>query len=305
MPVQVRSWLAQTPVIGKIRAKMGERPLPILRKTVGHVVALASRVQSDIGELAQTILQDESFSAKVLAVSNGAYYRNREEPITSVTRAVVQVGYNTIRNIAVAAEFVDMAEQRLPYGLSIQRLLAKALVAAHQAKALGDTMNLHEPESLFTISQLQNIGVLALALYLPMEFKRIEEMVDTQGIVYEVAHRQVLNLSPEDLAEGVMELCGLPQELATRTPEWDESSTWTQGTRRNAVVVFANRMADNLFAPQTADTIARVNDLMDTGVKAFGVPAERMQRVLADAFHAALSLGQGLWGSTLSTLLLV
>ncbi|MEE8493343.1 MAG: HDOD domain-containing protein [Nitrospirales bacterium] len=294
MPAQVRSRLSQTPVISEIRAQLDNRPLPILRKTVGRVVALASREQTDIGEVAQTILQDESFSAKVLAVSNGAYYRNRAEPITSVTRAVVQVGYNTIRNIAVAAEFVDMAEQRLPPGVSIYRLLAKSLVAAHQAKALGDTINLREPESLFTASQLQNIGVVALALYLPKEFKKIEELVDTRGMTYEVAHHQVLNLSPEELAEGVMELCGLPQEFATKAPKWAESSIWTEETRRNAAVVFANRVADNLFAPQTEDTIDRMNDLIDKGAKAFGVPAERLQRILTEAFHTALSLGKGL-----------
>ena len=227
METQTPSKGTQHPVIAQIKSKMGERDLPVLRKTVGRIVALASSAETGVGDLAQTILQDQSFSTRVLAVANGVFYRNRQGSVTTVPRAIVQVGYNTVRDIAVAAEFVDMAQQRLPYGVNLQTLLAQALVAAHQAKVVGEAIRIKNCEDLFTMAQFQNLGAFALAFYLPMKLQKIQEMVTSHGFSYQEAHEQVLQLTPDELTMGIMDLCRLPKEMMPSPVAWDASDGWT------------------------------------------------------------------------------
>ncbi len=282
------------PVLEAVRAKLDERSLPVLRRTVGRVVSLASKVQTDIGELAKTILQDQSFSARLLAVANGAYYRTRSEPITTVTRAIVQVGYNTIRDVAVAAEFIDMAQQKLPQGIHLHGLIAKSLVAAHQAKALGEGLRLPDTEGIFTTSQLQSIGTLAVALYLPNEFKRIEQLMNDEGVAFEEACQRVLDLSPFELSEGILKVCNLPEELVAKAPNWSSSMRWNLRERKEAIVVFANQVVNLLLSPLTDESVARLNEQIQHASETFNVPVRRMQEILAEAFQKACSMGKSL-----------
>ena len=285
---------AQHRVIAKIKDRLQDRPLPILRKTVGRVVGMASRLQTDIGELSQTILQDQSFSAKILGVANGVYYRNRSDPIITVSRAIMQVGYHTIRDIAVAAEFVDMAQERLPEGVDIQGPLAKALLAAHQAKALAEAAGLPEAEGVFATCHLQNIGDFALALYLPDDCRKIHDLVYARGLTCDAAHQQILEMSREELTDGVMEACRLPRELVARAPDWSRVESWNAGARRDALVILASQIAETMLGRQSAGTKACLNDLVETATKALGLPVERVLHLCMEAFNKAYSLGKSL-----------
>lgn len=283
----------QTRIIDKLKQQLSKNPLPVLKKTVARIVTLASTVKSDIGELAQTILQDQSFTAKVLAVANSPYYQSPERIVT-ITRAIIQIGYSTLRDIAIAAEFTEMGQKRLPAGVNLQRLLAKAFVAAQQAKALGEAVHLPQAEELFTATLLQSIGDFAFAYYMPKEYKRIEELMSSQGITYDDAYQQVLGVPPADLTAIIMQACQIPEEMVTHAPDWSAAKTWTARERKDAVVVVGNEVATNYFLPQSDSTNAQLNKLLGNAGRALDLPLHELEHLIADAFNRACSLGQSL-----------
>ena len=125
-------------ILPTVLAKVEAHPLPMLKQTVTQILALASTTTSDIGELTQTILQDQALTTRVLRVANSArYYRGQQEPITPITRALVLIGWRTLRELVVGTQFADMAQQQFSEHASVKRLLSKALVSAHQAAALS------------------------------------------------------------------------------------------------------------------------------------------------------------------------
>jgi HD-like signal output (HDOD) protein len=294
MPAPTQAPKERPQILAAFKQKLAQQQLPVLRKTVARIVSLASNFKSDVGELAQTILQDQSFTARVLAVANSPYYRGGTEPITTITRAIVQIGYTTLRDIAIAAEFTEMAQKRLPQGINLQRLLAKALVAAQQAKALGEAIGIPEAEELFTSTLLQNIGEFSLAYFMPKEYQRIEGLMETEGVTYEAAHQQVLGITPGDLTSEVMKACQLPEELVARAPDWAKPHTWTGQDRKQAVVVIANETTATLFGPQTPGTSATLNGILMKAGKALKLPAAQLEKRITDAFGKACSLGKSL-----------
>src|SRR5215207_4229027 len=111
MTTHAEAKVSKATALATVKQKLRDQQLPVLRKTVTRISALASTLKSDIGQLAQTILQDQPITAKVLAVANSPYYKHNPEPVTTITRAIIQVGYSALRDIAVAAQFTEMAQK--------------------------------------------------------------------------------------------------------------------------------------------------------------------------------------------------
>ena len=84
-----------------LREKLSSQHLPIIRQTSVQLINLLSSPTSDIHQIARTILQDLAFTARVLTIANSAYYRRSAEKTTTITQAILQVGYTSLRDIAI------------------------------------------------------------------------------------------------------------------------------------------------------------------------------------------------------------
>lgn len=281
-------------ILATISKKLADNNLPVLRKTATRIATLAAQPKCDVGEIAQTVLQDQAFTARVLKIANSAYYRGSFEKITTVTRAVVQVGYLTVRDIAIAAEFAEVAQKHLPGGIDLRHLLAKAYFAAHQSTAIGKALGLPHHEELFTNTLLQSLGELALAYYLPIVYREVEETSRSQGISFKEAHLRVTGLATHTITEAVSRTYQLPAEIICAPPNWDPPDGWTASAKRQAVVHFASEMTANLFARPSTETTEQFALLLSKAGPALKVPASALQPLIAEAYEKARDLGEAL-----------
>ena len=271
-----------------LTAKLAGHNLPVIRQTSAKVIALLSSRNSDVETIADTIRRDQAFMARILNVANSAYYRRRGDKITTITRAITTIGYATTRDIALAAEYVEFVHKRQTTGVNLHRLLGKAFVAAHQARALGEATRLSDPETLFTSALLESLGEFALASYLPVTFKKIGDMAREHGLPYEDAHVRVTELTPHAITVLIATTYQLPADLILSVPDWDNISEWRPPDRRNAVVHIANACAANLFATESALLVDDFKIFMARATAALDLSAPTIAALLTEAFHKAL-----------------
>lgn len=281
-------------VLATISKKLADNNLPVLRKTATQIATLATQPKCDIGEIAQTVLQDQAFTARVLKIANSVYYRGAFEKITTVTRAVIQVGYLTIRDIAIAAEFAEVAQKHLPGGIDLRHMLAKAYFAAHQGAAIGKALGIPHHEELFTSTLLQSLGELALAYYLPIVYREVEDTARSQDISFKEAHLRITGLAIHTLTDAVSRTYQLPPEIICAPPNWDPPDGWTASAKRRAVVHFASEMTANLFARSSSETTDQFDLLLSKAGSALNVPASALQPLIAEAYEKARDLGEAL-----------
>jgi HD-like signal output (HDOD) protein len=274
-----------------LTAKLAGHHLPVIRQTSAKVIALLSSKNTDIETIAAAIRQDQAFMARILSVANSAYYRRRGEKITTIARAIMQIGYATTRDIAIAAEYVEATHRRVGASVDLRRLLAKAFVAAHQATALGQAGRLPDPDVLFTNTLLESLGEVALASHLPLVTQEIEQKAGVEGLSYEEAHLRVTGLTPHEVTVFIATAYRLPQDLILPVPDWDAVSDWTPADRRYAIVHLANGCARNLFAVESPLILEDFNRFLAQAGAAVGVPAPKIAEALTDAFHKALEFG--------------
>lgn len=268
--------------------KIAGHKLPVIRSTTAQLVALLTNPQSDLKSIANAVLRDQSLTARVLSIANSVYYRRQDEHTTSIARAVLQLGRIPLRDVAVASEFVEFTKQQATATRDLRRLLAKSFVAAHQALALGQSVQMPDAEALFTSTLLNSLGELTLASFLPTVAQQIEETACAQNLSYDEAHFQVTGMRPYEVTMIVAARIKIPEELILPPPDWETLPKWTVADRRRAIVHLANDWAANLLLIRVCENF---DDLMDKTAQALSLPGATVANALTEGFHNALDAG--------------
>ena len=273
----------------ELRAKLAGQ-VPVIRETSVKLITQLSSPTTEVDAIVHTIRRDQTFVTRVLAIANSPYYSRSPEKITTIKRATLQIGYDIIRDIAIAAEFVELAHAHAGTAPRLGRLLARAFVAAHQAIALCDACALPDSEVLFTTALLESLGEVALAVHMPAVYEGIGVMARSEGHRYEEAHRRVTGMGPHALTVLVASLHQLPEDLVLAPPDW-ATADWTPTARRAAIVHLTNAFARNLFTPDSPVIRQDFDDVMALASTALDLPASTLTLLLTTTFEKALEFG--------------
>ena len=183
------------------------RPLPVVAL---RVLELAESDRFSAHELAQAISSDQALTAKVLRLSNSAYY-GFPRRITTVRDAVVLLGFRAIRSATLASCIIDA----LPGGQVVDPLLAWrfSVTVGMLAEVLSRATREHADEA-FTAGVLHNIGRLALDQHRPRLLERAMRVRDEQHVTLAEAEREVLGFTDAELGGALALHWNFPVELA-------------------------------------------------------------------------------------------
>ncbi len=120
--------------------------------------------ETDFGELAEICSQDAALAARILSVANSAAFRRRAPPFHDLDRALITLGLETVRTIALVTS-VMQSFGRLP-GMGPSELAdfwRHALVCAHLARRLALTTGYPRPQEAYLSGLLHDIGKLVVA----------------------------------------------------------------------------------------------------------------------------------------------
>ena len=108
--------------------------LPALGQSVSTVSKMASGDSDTVDQLSQAILSDVSLTQRLLRCANSPLYRTRDAaPVTTVSRALVLLGFDQIRTLALSMLIVDsLVEGRRVR--SVRRDFGQALGASSVAR---------------------------------------------------------------------------------------------------------------------------------------------------------------------------
>ncbi|MBK1718227.1 HDOD domain-containing protein [Thiocystis violacea] len=165
--------------------------MPIFDQTVHRIIAIAEDDRAPVSALAGVILQDASMTTRMLRLANSIFYNPSSTPISTVTRAVILLGFDSVRDMCLTLALVDnlvegVAKERL------ERELARALHAATQARALANAHGDKSPEEVFIATLLYRVGELAFWCFGNEQCDRIEQLLQQPGMTPEEAQERVL-----------------------------------------------------------------------------------------------------------------
>ena len=178
------------------------KDLPTLPSVLGKILATAADPDASALDLGQHISADQSLSATLLKLVNSAYYGFYRQ-ISSITQAIVMLGFLEVRNLTLTATaFRTLSKSSSNYD-RIQ-LWRHSLATAMIAERINKRLKLGI-EGSFESGLLHDFGKVALDMLYPEEFrlaaeeahKRGTEIAEIEREHFELDHAEVGGLLGE------------------------------------------------------------------------------------------------------------
>lgn len=189
--------------------RLSEAQLPALATVVKSMTQLAGNSEDvSVQQMAEVLLRDASLTAQVLKVASSAYYNPARESIKTISRAIVLIGFENVRLIALSLSLIDHLLANSPREQLIE-LLARSFHAAVQARNLAGYTLVNHQEEVFIAALLNHLGELAFWGAGGAQADELARQLSLPGAELESCARAVLGVSFRQLSQGLMKAWGI------------------------------------------------------------------------------------------------
>src|SRR5262249_27698095 len=198
---------------------------PAVLRFVMEVLAASRSDQVSTQRLATLILRDFSLTNAILRMVNSAYYRSAaEQQISTISRAILLLGVDTVTSIAVGLTvFERLRDDGDVRGL--KGLTVVSLLTGFYARELAGAMRDLEPEEAFICGMMCELGRLAVAHQLPDRYRAIQRAVAEDHTDETVAARVALDgLDFTRIGRALAERWNLPRQVQATIGPGDDAA---------------------------------------------------------------------------------
>ena len=137
-----------------------EQDMPAFGHTVTAIHALVEDDSATANRLAGVILRDPATTTKVLRLANSAYFNVSNQGVSTISRAIVVLGFDAVAHMAIGLALVD-ATLRGGVRTRVEKELARCFLAASLARGVARMRGEGAIEEVFIAALLSRIGEMA------------------------------------------------------------------------------------------------------------------------------------------------
>jgi HD-like signal output (HDOD) protein len=196
-----------------LRRMRQKKEFPALSESVSAINRIVHSDKESISALTNAVLMDVALTSKILKLVNSSFYKPAGAgTISTISHAVVILGFDTIRNIVISLLLFDQMQNR-SQAKQLMEECARSILTGVIAKEVGAGMKIKNPEELFVCAMLSNLGRLLVTYYFPEEAEIISKIVAVEEISADAAACRVLGISLSELGTEVAKIWGFPERM--------------------------------------------------------------------------------------------
>ncbi|MEJ2687737.1 MAG: HDOD domain-containing protein [Gammaproteobacteria bacterium] len=183
--------------------RLAEQGLPAFAHTAHQISGVVADRDSSAAELARVVLQDTAMTAKLLRIANSPLYAQTGRGVSTVSRAVIMLGFEAVRGICLSIAVVEslVAGKRKE---QLAREMALAFHAAVQARTFAVLRKDHAPEEVYIATLLYNLGEMAFWTHAEGQGDELQAVLySLHGGARAEAEQQVLGFKLRELTAGL------------------------------------------------------------------------------------------------------
>ncbi len=200
--------------IRRVREYIGS--MPSLPTTVSKVMEICNNPKTSPTDLDKVISLDPVLMGKVLKLINSAYY-GLQNQVTSLVRAIIMLGVNTVKNLALSTAVLDkLADKNGFRALNMEGFWRHSLCVGVVAKMIARKMGT-EPTRLdefFAAGLLHDIGKIPLNNILSDDYVRAMGIADRERIPLYLAEKRGIDLDHAEAGAMIADAWKLDSPLA-------------------------------------------------------------------------------------------
>lgn len=259
--------------------------LPTLPAMLSSINRLMANPRTSAKEIAQLISSDPAITSKVLRVVNSSFYGfpNR---ISTVTHAIVILGFNTIRSVVLSTSIFDALRKTAPaQGFDRTAFWRHSIGVGAFSRVLARHLGYTSLEEFFIAGLLHDIGKVALDSYLPEDFAKVVSRVREADVTMLEAEEAVLGVTHADVGGWLLQKWSLSQALVDAVARHHSPALAGENLKTAAVVHVSDLMARALQLGSGGDR--RMPPLSDEAWSALGLSTEAFPALLAEGAEEA------------------
>lgn len=183
-----------------------------LPDVVAKITAMVRDPHTSAADITMVISNDIALSAKVLRLVNSPFYGfNRR--ITSINYAIVILGFNAIRNLALSAFMYDMYRSRVE-GFNTRDFWRFSISCAAGAQTIAARLGFTRCDDAFMGGLLHDIGIVVMTQHLQADFNKVLQHNQKVDVTLLEAEQAVLDYDHREVGGLLMDRWNLPSEMA-------------------------------------------------------------------------------------------
>jgi len=195
-------------LLHRMRSK---QDFPALSGIISEINQIVSSESGSASKLAGVILHDLALTNKLLKLVNTASYGQFSGSINTISKAVVILGFETVRNIAVSLILLEFLQNKTQ-AVQLREEIIQSILSGTIAARLSAGHNVRDTEEVLVCSMFHNLGRMLAIYYFFEESQEIARLI-RQGESEEAASARILGVPYAELGLSVARSWNFPPRL--------------------------------------------------------------------------------------------
>jgi eukaryotic-like serine/threonine-protein kinase len=179
---------------------------------INQKASVRDRNVTSASQLSNVIVKDYALTNKLLKLVNSAFYGNFGGSVTTVSRAVVILGFEQVKFAAASLMLFDHLQNKSQKA-ELEDAAIGSFMSAMIAKDLGEKARISSAEEAFICAMLHRLGKHLVIYYFPEDYEQIKRVMVQKGFDENAACRAVLGIPYDEIGSGVAKAWKFPDKI--------------------------------------------------------------------------------------------
>lgn len=270
-----------------LRRMRHKSDFPALSGAISTINRVSGSDDEGAAALSGTILKDFALTNKLLRLVNTAYFGQYGGTISTVSRAVVILGFDRIRSVAMTLMLMEHLQNKAQ-AAQLKEDVVAGYFSGMLARELVSKAGIRDGEEAFICTMFHDLGRLLARFYLPEEAEQIGNLVRQGHAEEKQAALKVLGLSFEELGMGVARAWNFPDRMVQsmrKLPEEQIRRPSTADERLRAIAELGVGLCEGIRDPDANSRGRRMHALVEKFGKGLGVTDQVLQAAIQQSMQ--------------------
>lgn len=189
------------------------KDIPTLPVIYQQLFQLMQDPDVSVPHVSDVIAQDQALSSKILHLVNSAYYGYSKQ-ITTISRAVVILGFRAVRSAALAISVFDyFKDEGDSAGVNMQDFWVHSIATATACKVLAEHTTLPEQDEAFVVGLLHDVGKLIEKRYFANDFEDLCRAAQEQHLSWYGGEQVLFQINHATIGKTVFRAWDFPSTV--------------------------------------------------------------------------------------------
>ena len=280
-------------ILGELIARSEEKgDLPIFNASLNNVRQISSDPEAHAMQLAQTVMKDANLSVKLLRIANSPFYGRGATKISSVSRAVVVLGFDTIKSLCLTLKLIESFNDDHPT-VGMNKMVARSYLTAGFVRDIALKTGVKNAEETYVCGLCHSIGEIAVGYFMPDKFEDIGRLQNETNISWEKAQQRVLdNLTLAQIGQGLAKSWNFSDKVVKSMSEYRpevEGPVRNPLQLNNAIVSLSSQIVDNVYLKDKRNKTS-IRKMFSHLEDATGIKSDKLEEALSESFTRSCEL---------------